>query len=239
MAIADCSRHFKDSDDLCRHVAKLSDRRVLLSFSAGKDALGAYLQLRRHFDQVELLYMYLIPGLSFVEQALAYYEKKFGQRIARHPHPSLYRWLNEGLYQTPERYAVIDALKLPNFDYDECFAWHRDDLGWGDEVFTATGVRAADSLNRRTSIKTHGPVNLARGQFYPVYDWSKARLLDEIKKADLKLSREYRLFGRSFDGIDYRFIRPVRDHYPADYEKIREWFPLIDAELYRYERRAD
>src|SRR4051812_17676443 len=99
--------HFADSDELCQYVAGISDRRVLLSFSCGKDALAAYLQLRRHFDHIDLLFLYLIPGLSFVEEALDYYSKAFGQPIYRSPHPSLYRWLNNGLYQTPERYEAI------------------------------------------------------------------------------------------------------------------------------------
>jgi hypothetical protein len=232
-------KHFADCDDLCRYVSARSDGRVLLSFSCGKDAVGAYLQVRRHFREIELLYLELVPGLSFVEEAIAYYEKTFGQRIARHPHPSLYRWINCGLYQTPERFAAIDALQLPNFDYDECFGWHRDDLGWPDTTFTGTGVRAADSLNRRTSIKTHGPINHARRSFFPVFDWSKGRLLDEIRAAGLKLSPEYKMFGRSFDGIDYRFIKPIKVHRPKDYALLLEWFPLLDAELYRYERRAD
>jgi hypothetical protein len=109
----------------------------------------------------------------------------------------------------------------------------------GEGVFAVSGVRAADSPDRRVAIKRHGPVNHARRSFFPVYDWNKARLLDEIRASGLRLSPEYRLFGRSFDGIDYRFVRPIRDHYPADYDRIRAFFPLIDVELHRYERRAD
>ena len=48
-------RQFADSDDVCRYVAGLSGGRVLLSFSGGKDAVGAYLQLRRHFADIRLL----------------------------------------------------------------------------------------------------------------------------------------------------------------------------------------
>jgi hypothetical protein len=232
-------RHFTDSDELCRFVAERSGGRVLLSFSCGKDALGAYLQLRRHFESIDLLYLYLIPGLTFVEEALTYYERAFGQRIYRLPHPSLYRWLNQGLYQTPERFAVIDRLDLPDFDYDDCYRAYREDHGLPETVFAASGVRAFDSPDRRTAIAKHGPINYKRQSFFPVYDWNKARLLDEIKASGIKLSPEYRLFGRSFDGIDYRFLRPIKDNYPADYERIRDLFPLIDVELHRYERRDD
>jgi hypothetical protein len=232
-------KQFADSDDLCRYVARLTGGRVLLSFSCGKDALGGYLQLRRHFTTIDLLYLYLIPGLSFVEEALAYYEQTFGQHITRLPHPSLYRMLNEGLYQTPDRYEVIRQLDLPDFDYDDCYRVYREDHGLDESVFAASGVRAADSPDRRVAIKRHGPVNYSRRSFFPVYDWNKARLLDEIRASGIKLSGEYRLFGRSFDGIDYRFIKPIRDQYPADYERIKQFFPLIDVELHRYERRAD
>jgi hypothetical protein len=232
-------RQFTDSVDLCRYVSALSGGRVILSFSCGKDALGAYLQLRRHFADIHLLYLYLVPGLSFVEEALAYYERQFGRRICRLPHPSLYRMLNEGLYQTPDRYEVIRNLGLPDFDYDDCYRVYREDHGLPDAVFAASGVRAADSPDRRTAIARHGPINLKRRTFFPVYDWNKARLLDEIKASGSKLSPEYRLFGRSFDGIDYRFIKPIREHSAADYERIKQFFPLIDVELYRYERRAD
>jgi hypothetical protein len=234
--VNDRRKYFADSDDLCRYVAGQSDGRVLLSFSCGKDALAAYLQLRRHFHTIDFVYLYLIPGLSFVEEALAYYERELGTRIYRLPHPSLYRWLNEGLYQTPERYEVVRELDLPDFDYDDCFRVCKEDRGIPLETFSATGVRAADSLDRRASIKKHGPINWARRTFFPVYDWSKGRLLDEIKASGLKLSPEYRLFGRSFDGLDYRFLKPIRDRHPADYERIRELFPLVEVELYRYER---
>mgnify|MGYP000976286579 CR=1 FL=1 len=45
------------------------------------------------------------------------------------------------------------------------------------------GVRAVDSLNRWASIKTHGPVNQNRCNFFPIYDWRKERLLEELVRA--------------------------------------------------------
>jgi hypothetical protein len=51
-----------------------------------------------------------------------------------------------------------------------------------------------------------------------------------------KLPIDYHLFGRSFDGMDYRFLKPIKDNFPKDFEKILEWFPLADLEIFRAEK---
>lgn len=63
----------------------------LISFSCGKDSLAAWLWLRERGIQLVPYYLYWVPGLSFVEEALAYYEEFFGTHIIRLPHPYFYR----------------------------------------------------------------------------------------------------------------------------------------------------
>jgi hypothetical protein len=41
---------------------------------------------------------------------------------------------------------------------------------------------------------------------------------------------------RSFSGIHIGYLAPIKNHSPKDYAKIQEWLPLIDAEMWRYER---
>ena len=41
---------------------------------------------------------------------------------------------------------------------------------------------------------------------------------------------------RSFSGIHAGYLLPIKKHAPKDYRKILEWFPLIEAECWRYER---
>jgi hypothetical protein len=45
-------------------------------------------------------------------------------------------------------------------------------------------------------------------------------------------SPEYEWFGRSFDGIDWRFLAPIKQHAPDDYARILDWFPLADLEVF-------
>lgn len=208
---------------------------ILLAFSCGKDAIGTWLACRPHFTRIVPYYMYLVPGLEFVERSVQYYERAFGQRIIRVPHPSLYRWLNESTFVAPQQLCVIDRAGLPLFDYLDMQDEIRKDSGLSSDCYTASGVRAADSPLRRVSIVTHGAISHKQRQFMPIWDWGIDRLLGEIKSAAINLPVDYRMFGRSFDGLDYRFIAPIKRHFPRDYQRICEWFPLVEAEIARRE----
>lgn len=225
------------SEELCQKLAS-ENSTAICSFSMGKDSIAAAIQMQRYFERVEYVFMYMVPGLEFQERALAYYEDVFGCHIKRMPNPSLYRQLNALMYQHPGNIDILDELNLYEGDYDEIFAAAKYDYQLPDETFVGVGVRASDSLARRTVVKQTGGVNLKRKQFFPVFDWNAERLVKEIRQSGIKLPIDYKIWGRSFDGFDHRFLRPLKDNFPKDFEKIKEFFPLIDLELKRYEKYA-
>lgn len=208
---------------------------TLLSFSRGKDSIGAYLALRDTFEIIPY-HLFLVPGLEFVEESLAYYEKAFGTKIWNLPHPSFYSWLNCYVFQTPAHAAVIAAARLPAFTFADIRKLVREASGAPEGVFTASGVRAVDSPMRMAGVKRHGPINRSARTYMPVHDWNAARLREELVKGGIKLPVDYILFGRSFDGLDLRFLLPLKKHRPRDYAKVLEWFPLAEIEIWRYER---
>lgn len=209
--------------------------KIMLAFSCGKDSLAAWLKLREHFEIVPF-YLYSIKGLSFVDESLAYYEKFFGTHIIQLPHPSLYRMLNNFVFQSPDRVAVIRSANLPNFDYDDISRLVQKHFSLPKDTYTANGIRAADSPNRRGAISKYGAVNYNRRYFYPVWDMKLDELVFTLQKSGVKLPIDYELFGRSFDGIDHRFISVIKKKLPEDYQKILDWFPLVELELMRYEQ---
>lgn len=223
------------SEELCQKIAA-ENPVAICSFSMGKDSIGAAIQMQRYFERVEYVFMYMIPDLEFQETALAYYERVFGKPIKRMPNPSIYRQLNSLMYQHPGNVDTIFEKNLYEGDYDEIFAACKHDYKIQDDVFVGVGVRASDSLARRTAVKQTGGVNLKRKQFFPVFDWNMARLVSEIRQSGIKLPIDYKIWGRSFDGFDHRFLKPLKDNFPKDYEKIREFFPLVDLEIKRYEK---
>lgn len=220
-------------------VRKETGAKTLLAFSTGKDSIAAMLAIRDSFEEVIPIYFYMVPGLEFIDESLNYYERTLfgGRRIHRMPHPSLYRWLSGYVYQPPHRAPVIDAAKMPQFTYKDVHDLIRGQEG-ATGALCATGVRSADSPMRHISIMQHGPILKSKGEYFPVWDWKKGRLLEEITRSGVKLPIDYRIWGRSFDGLDARFLVPLKKHLPKDYAKVLEWFPLAEADVFRAERMA-
>lgn len=224
--------YFGTSDEVCKALSKESDT-ILVSFSLGKDAIGAWLQCRRFFKRIVPFYLYTVPDLEFVQDSIDYYEQILGQRIMQIPHPALYRFLNLGVFQPPERRQIIKKLDLPNPSFEDIEQMIREDLGLAENVMVATGVRAQDSLVRRLAFRQNGAVTKRTRKAAVTWDWTNSYLLDQINAAGIKLSHDYIAFGRSFDGIGYQYLEPISRLWPRDYERILEWFPLAGLEIAR------
>lgn len=212
----------------CRE--RLAGSPVLLAFSRGKDSVAAWLALRSAGVEVIPYHLYLVPRLEFVDEDLRRWESFFGQRIYNLPHPSLFRWLNNFTFQAPERLATIDAANLPSFTYEQLVDLLRTRFAAKDS-WVCDGVRSADSPVRRLAMSTHGVMRDRGRKCSPIWDWRKSHVMAAIAEAGATLGPEYEWFGRSFDGIDSRFLSPLREHAPDDYQRILDWFPLADLDL--------
>lgn len=217
-----------------KEVAKRQDK-TLLAFSCGKDAVAAWLAIREHFDEVVPYYLYLVPDLDFVNESIDYYERYFGTKIVQLPHPSVHRMLNNFVFQPPQNCKVIEQAGLPDFDYLDIQAVMCERYNLPKKTLVADGVRAADSPMRRVAINTHGSISYKQLKYHPIWDWKKADLVECFKKHNVKLAVDYKIFGRSFDGIDLRFLYLIREHFPRDYQKILNLYPLADLEVFRWE----
>lgn len=233
----------KSSEEICRDIYGLSPNSIC-SFSMGKDSIATAIQMLRNFDNVEFVFLYMIPDLEFQNESLDYYENFFGKKIKRMPNPSLYYQLDSMMFQSPENVSAILGNKWfidcdkPRF-YDTIFNAAKFDFGMPIETFTGVGIRMADSLARRASIKQSNGVNHKRKQFFPVFDWDIARVKNEIVDTGIKLPIDYKIWGRSFDGFDYRFLKPLKDNFPRDYEKVLHYFPLAELEFKRYAKYGE
>lgn len=205
-------------------------RPVLLAFSCGKDSIAAWLAMRDMGIEVVPAYLYYVPGLRFVDEELDYFEQKFQTRIKRYPHPSLYRWLNNAVFQAPERLRYIEAARLPEPSYEQMWDFIRADVGLDKSTWCADGVRAADSIQRRGAFVQYGYWRRNLKKVSPIGDWLKGEVLDCISGHHIELPCDYAWFGRSFDGIDKRFTKVLKDKAPDDYATLLEWFPLLEVD---------
>ncbi|KAB2344866.1 adenine nucleotide alpha hydrolase family protein [Actinomadura rudentiformis] len=222
------------SREMRQQLAK-AGRPVLLSFSRGKDSIAAWLALRDAGVEVIPYHLHLIPGLRFVRESLEYFAERFGlsQPILDLPHPTLYRWLNNLVFQPPERCGVIEAAQLPKLTYEQLNDMVRAHYQLPGDTWVCDGVRATDSPNRRMAIKSYGPITERLHTQKVVWDWKKSDVMGAIESAGVRLPPDYLWFGRSFDGLDKRFLAQLRTYAPDDYEVVLTWFPYADLDSTR------
>jgi hypothetical protein len=230
----DSINHLRGDELIAEYKRRYGDK-TLLAFSRGKDSIAVALALRDKIEVVPFHYCDC-PGLEFIEESLDYYERKlFGRHILRMPHPSLYRHLREMMFQPIKRAEILSSASIPIIDHADVLADVKKMAGIKGDILSATGLRALDNAVRFISIRKHGPIRHTAGNWTPIWDWSKQRLYDEIEKAGISLPPDYMFLPRSFDGFSYLYLIPLKQHYPADYERVLRWFPLAEAELVRYQ----
>lgn len=206
--------------------AAITDR-VLVSFSGGKDSVVTLDLCMRHFKHVEAFFMYQVRGLSFQEAIVRYYEDKYGIPIYRVPHFELSQWLRYGLFRNYDFDCPIVSVKQ-TYDYVR----DNTDIWW-----IAAGERIADSVVRRAMIKNSGSIDEKRGRFYPIAEWNKEDVKAYIRQRKLRVGAESDKLGFSFRSFQPRDLIAIKKHFPADYAKIKEWFPLVDASIIYHEIR--
>lgn len=211
----------------------------LVAFSRGKDALGTVIAMREEGFELGLYHLEGVPGLRIVSESLAYYERVFDTKILRLPHPGLYRQLHHMVYRPPHQFRIVEqsAAFQGEWEYEDVGAAARQHYGFPESAFVCTGIRAKDNLQRRTAIIVHGPIVTSRRTCHAIWDWGSVELEAALRKHSVALPDDYRLFGRTFDGISARYTMKLRDMgYRDDYDRIMELFPLAEADVYRYEK---
>lgn len=230
-----------------RVVAALADglagQPAILSMSFGKDSLAAAIACRRAGIRLTYVHTYVIPPdakgrlMPLIEEDRRLVEHHLGCQVHMYPGHCIYAWLNRGVYCPPERLGVYEGARLPEPTHEQIWQLILDDLGLPRTTPIIDGVRCADSLPRRASMSMTGPDRTTRGihRVSAVWDWLNAEVYAAICEEGIPLPPDYRLFGRSFDGIDARFTGPLREHRPDDYKHILDWCPLAEADLIRHE----
>lgn len=170
--------------------------------------------------------MFLVRGLEFQEDTLRYYERKYGIQIHRVPHFMLSEWLRYGVFR-------VEDFETPIISIHDVYGYLRERIGLH---WIAGGERIADSTIRRAFIKRAGSIDPKRGRLYPLAEWSKADVMAYIRQHRLVVGQESRVLGFSFRSLDGEELATIKHHYPSDFRRICEWFPLAEASVRRYEQ---
>jgi hypothetical protein len=133
---------------------------------------------REGYDRHPFVYI-SIPGLSLIEESLAYYERVLfeGRRIKRVFGIGMMEVIKAGHYLTPQRLPVADAVEVP-FDEIDIQLAVVDEAGLPPDTMCATALRANDNIMRRRIITVNGPVAVQKNQFYATWDWTQGQVID-------------------------------------------------------------
>lgn len=204
--------------DTLKTASKIT-KRILVGISGGKDSVVTLDLCRQFFPHVTGFFMYLVKDLEFQEVALRHYERRYGIEIKRIPHFMLSEWLRYGTLRQPDFDVPIVSTK-ETYDYARSLT----DIWW-----IACGERISDSIVRRAMIKHSGTIDEQRGRVFPIAYWRKSDVLYYVKKQRLRLSAENTALGFSFRSLMPKDLQAIKRKFPNDYEKIRSWFPLVEA----------
>lgn len=205
-----------------------------LGFSAGKDSVSCALLLQELGYKYTPYFFYHCPDLEFVNRNLEMYERLLKIEIIKLPHPMLYDYLRHQDFMSPSMIDYLSSVEIPHLSFEDLIytAQGNDE----NHYFDITGVRSAESFNRRKVFEKYGPIDYKKKKAAIIFDWKNDDVLSYIKSKNIPLTEDYNIWRRSFDGLKYQYLFGVRDNYPKDYDKIKELFPLINLELFRYEK---
>lgn len=210
---------------------------VTLGFSTGKDSLACALILQELKVKFIPFFFYHIPDLEFVDRNIKMYEDKLGVNVVRLPHPMLYDYIRHQDFQPPAMINYMAGFDFPHLSFEELIDYYMDSIGIDYKVFDIVGMRAAESFNRRKVFEKMGTgIDKKKYKVYPIWNWKNDDVKSFIHSKGFNLTPDYDIWRRSFDGLKYQYLFGAKKRYPEDWKLIKEYFPLIELDLFRYEQ---
>lgn len=202
-------------DDLGK--LRLQHKEILVSFSGGKDSLCVLDLALRTFEKTECFFMYLVPGLEVVENALDFARKRWGVTIRQYPHWVLSNCLRTGAY--------CFERDVPEWKLKDVWEVARSEA---KVELVAVGAKASDSMWRRRNLTVQSRTNLS----YPLEKWTKLDVLSYLKSRQIPVPTSS---GKQATGIDLSTpsLLWLHDKHPSDFKKICEKFPYAEAVVWR------
>jgi hypothetical protein len=224
----------RDEINVAKQAYEKGIRKVTIGFSTGKDSVAGLDMLLKAGIEPIPIYFYCVPGLQFIENNLKLYEDHFGIKIVKMPHPMLLADYLSGFWQPYDKMLAIGG-HLGRFSFAELTDYYLRCKNIRDVKYDCNCMKMSDSLNRRLLLSKKPDIDEEKKIIYLTKYLTNTECFNYIKDNNIPLTDDYKIWGRLWDGLKYDYTMGVKKYYPEDYALIKEYFPLIDAEVLRYE----
>lgn len=218
--------------------------RLFLGFSTGVDSIAAWLRAleTERFDpaQAVLYYFYYIPGMTWVDEYLAYFRDKYKVPIYELASPLLMTHLGNWWYQPPARAEAIRKMQgtddaFVEYEREQLIDYVRQWAGLPHSAYSAAGVKQGDSPRRRKAMRKQQGINRAARRWYPIWDFENRDAEAIVRRHGVKVPYDYELFGITFEQMDYRFTKVLQEQCPNNWAHMLEFFPDLAINVSRHE----
>jgi hypothetical protein len=142
-------------------------------------------------------------------------------KIRQYPHWVVSRLLIAGIYCHPK--STYD--KLPEIKVRQVYALAVKDC---NTQVMMTGAKKSDSPWRRQTM-------VSEKQWWiltPLAQWNKYDVLSYLKQRNIPVPDAANTTKAGMDSSEYTLLW-LHDRYPKDYERVRKFFPFVDAVVWR------
>jgi len=215
--------------------------RVIALVSSGKDSVCLFDVVHKLCQKIGIhpffVHHYIVKNLDIEEEVLTLLEKKYNTAIYRYENAIAKLALLKDMLcinLADDDLIAEDIIKKYRLDTETDRAlFNKYETRW-----MTTGIKKADSVNRRYALNEYPNPNPNKKRFYPLSDWGNPDVREYMKKNNLPLSSLYKISKRSFDSLSVQSVYPIKSFNRKDYDKICNQFPLMDALCWIYEKRA-
>jgi phosphoadenosine phosphosulfate reductase len=207
---------------------------LLISLSGGKDSVCALAVCRRLFPNARIIayFMYLVKGLSFQENYLAYLQRRFRiESILTFPYaPFLVKYFRHSRFRHP----TAESAHVRNISFHDIDVYVRRKTGLH---WIANGERACESVQRNAMLRHCDGIDEKRGRVFPLTYWNDSMVWQYLRHEHVALAPEYGAMGlkTSFTNLRGEQLEAIRRCYPDDFRKIERVFPLCRLTVDRWE----
>lgn len=219
------SVYFETAERL-RELAKKHPR-VLVSYSGGKDSSVCLdMCFRSGFTEIQPFFMYLVPGLKFVQDRLDWAEQKYGVKIMHVPHWMCYKYLREEIFCSTRWTVDLPEIRTGDINAVLC---ERTGIS-----LVINGGKKSDGLWRKRFI--WGLRNNA-ALSHPIENWNKWDVYAYLKTNNIAVTKDSVDMGAKGAGVGLhpRSLLWIYDNHPDDFKKIEKVYPYARSVVYRRE----